>query len=185
MNPLQFLLKSDDFQIALNSHWIFGQLFKEKLLPRTFKNRPIWSHCPPSNHPTPFDPPVSRLPRVCDDVERGATCVKRFRVHLLTALSNRPTAVLLPPSKNDITPLSVCSSVHLVRAPQKSVHVDGEVKRCRTTVFAKSRWRKDKTFEFFEREKFVQSVTWLEIAVSAFCKIKIKIKSRWDDWQYK
>ena len=33
------------FKITQSSHQNFGILLYENLLPRTFKNRPIWSHC--------------------------------------------------------------------------------------------------------------------------------------------
>ena len=45
MQPLQFLLASDVSKNSSKSHQIFGILLCEDLLPRTFKNRPIWSHC--------------------------------------------------------------------------------------------------------------------------------------------
>ena len=45
MKPLQFLLESYVFQNSSKNNHIFGILLYENLLPRTFKNRPIWSHC--------------------------------------------------------------------------------------------------------------------------------------------
>ena len=43
-DPKQFYLQSNAFHSSLENCQIFKPLLLEKLLPRTFKNRPIWSH---------------------------------------------------------------------------------------------------------------------------------------------